>query len=92
MTIEEAPTMTDEIELRPHKVHTKGARFEAIDPDAKGRPTGRRYIGPTHCPDCGLGLTSRGFDFVCPRLNADAKPKACHEGCIIACGLRPSDG
>lgn len=49
------------------------------------------YVGPTHCPDCGLGVRSRGADTICNRLPDDVKTRACHEGCLVACGVK-SDG
>lgn len=56
----------------------------------------RRYLGPVDCPDCAQlhpdvdgprGLGSRGFDMVCIRLGNGEPTKACHEGCIVACGI-----
>lgn len=49
------------------------------------------YTGPDDCPDCGLGLWSRGADMVCARLAADVKIHGCHKGCIVACGVK-TDG
>jgi hypothetical protein len=77
-------------------------QVKTFDPDrGKGKPDGtetgspfwliksrhRQYLGPTSCPDCGRGLTSRGFDMICPRLPRSTSIKGDHEGCIVACGL-----
>lgn len=51
----------------------------------------RRYIGPTDCPDCGMGLSSRGTDFVCSRLGNDELVSGCHEGCLVACGIEVTE-
>lgn len=48
----------------------------------------RRYVGPTDCPDCGWGLSSRGDSMVCPRLFKTTDLHACHDHCIVACGWR----
>lgn len=89
-----------EPELAPHVVHVKGA-FVAEEPvdmideedqprrDEKGRKvkmTGRRYEGPTNCPDCTRGLVSRGHDMICSQLSRDVELRGCHEGCLVACG------
>lgn len=88
-----------EPDLAPHKVHVKGAieavptehvEAEADDPTDPREPglaiKGSRYVGAWECPDCGLGLISRGDDMICIRLARDTKVKGCHLGCLVACG------
>lgn len=62
---------------------------EARDPYWEIDDTTTIYTGPTDCPDCGLGLASRGDDMVCVRIGTftAVDVTACHEGCIIACGV-----
>jgi hypothetical protein len=87
-------------ELRPHVVHVKGGLVDdepaaMLDEDGKARRddrgkavlmTGRRYVGPTVCPDCRRGLTSRGTDLICPQLSLTSELAGCHDHCIVACG------
>lgn len=55
--------------LAPHAVKVKDAHV-AIDKGADGKFTGRAYVGPGHCPDCGAGVSSLGGDmFKCMRLS-----------------------
>lgn len=46
----------------------------------EGRDGPEPFPGP-------FGLSSRGWDFVCMRLGNAESTKACHEGCIVACGI-----
>lgn len=64
----------------PHVVHVDSAIVEIND-------NGRKYVGSTDCPDCTRGLGSRGWDMICQRLDAETALQACHEGCVIACGV-----
>jgi len=84
----------------PHVIHAERSVFEdhddvVLDDDrdeSDVRPagtvvTGRSYVGPLHCPDCGKGLRSRADgSLICQALSRDEPTKACHEGCIVACG------
>jgi len=78
-------------------------RIDPEDPEGKAhardengkriKVTGRRHVGPTDCPDCGRGLSSRGASgMLCPRLSRDLELVGCHEGCIVACGLEVARG
>lgn len=64
----------------PHIVHVASAIVGIAD-------GGRKYAGSTDCPDCTRGLSSRGFDMICQRLSRTTALQACHEGCVIACGV-----
>jgi hypothetical protein len=78
-------------------------RLDPDDPDGKRhakdehgksiKVTGSRRVGPTDCPDCGRGLssrdpglTNRGHDMICPQVDTAIELHGCHPGCIVACG------
>lgn len=49
---------------------------------------GRRYVGPTDCPDCTRGLYSRGAYMVCMRVRPEhLDPREPYRaGSIVGCG------
>lgn len=74
----------------PHAVHVKPSFITEdqsyYDDDGElHKKTARvRVQEVMQCPDCGRGLSSRGFDLACLQRNHNVQ--ACHEGCVVACG------
>lgn len=73
--------------LAPHLVTVKEAKVKI---DAQGD---RSHAGVAACPDCGRGLTSRGYDLICPRLPTSTTIAGeLDKGRIVACGEGLTDG
>lgn len=84
--------------LHPHVVHVaptfvdEDQSYYEGDKLVKASAKVRQQV-VNFCPDCGLGLTSRGFDMICPRLSMNHPLRGHDEHPdVIACGLGSTDG